>query len=70
MYSDHPAWKQLISHTLSMDGRTSLIAKIFSAPDEAETVGHLSGDDAQAFIDIVSEVSPSNTMHKGQVGWL
>ena len=31
--------------------------KIFSDLDEAEMVGHLYGEDAQAFLDAVSEVS-------------
>ena len=30
---------------------------VFSGPDETEAVGHLSGDDAQTFIDLVYEVS-------------
>ena len=40
-----------------MDERTPLIASIFSNRDEVEVVGHLAGDDAQAFIDVVYEVS-------------
>ena len=48
----------MISHSLTADERTSLIVKIFSDRDEVEMVEHLSGDDAQAFVDAVSEVSP------------
>ena len=40
-----------------MDERTSLIKSIFSDRDEVEVVGHLAGDDAQAFINVVYEVS-------------
>jgi hypothetical protein len=55
--SDPPAWERLISHTLSTHERISLIVSIFSDRNEIEMVGHLSGDDAQAFIDVIDEVS-------------
>jgi len=61
-HSSSPTWKQLISRTLATDERIPLITKIFSHRDQAGMVGHLYGDDAQAFIDIVDEVrlrSPS-----------
>ena len=54
--SDLPAWKQLISPTLSTDERIHLITSIFSDRNEAEVVGYLSGDDTQAFVDAVYEV--------------
>jgi len=68
VYSEHPLWKELIGHTLATDKRISLITKIFSDHDEVEVVGHLSGDDAQAFVDTVSEVSPYTIVLKGQAG--
>ena len=68
MHSERPAWKQLISHTLTTDERTSLIVKIFSDPDEVEMVEHLSGDDAQAFIDAATEVSSCDLALDGWVG--
>lgn len=58
MRSEDPAWKRLISRTLTTDERISLIATIFSDSNQVETVGQLSGDDGQAFIDVVYEVSP------------
>ena len=57
MYSRPPAWKQLISPTLATHKRIPLIESIFSDHDEVEVVGHLRGDDAQAFVDVVDEVS-------------
>ena len=58
MYSTSlPAWKQLISPTLATRERIPLIESIVSDRDEAEMVGHLRGDDAQAFIDVIYEVS-------------
>jgi len=50
----------LIGPTVAPDKCTSLIVKIFSDRDEVEMVEQLSGDDAQAFIDAVSEVSLYN----------
>ena len=52
-----PAWKQLISPTLAIHKRIPLIESIFSDLDEVEVVGHLRGDDAQAFVDVINEVS-------------
>jgi len=48
-----------------MDERGSLIARIFSDPDEIEMVVDLSGDDAQAFIDAIAGVSPHNFTFEG-----
>ena len=56
-YSDLPAWKQLIDSTLATHKRISLIVAIFSDRNEVGIVGHLCGDDAQAFIDTIDEVS-------------
>jgi len=57
MCSDTPAWKELISHPLTMDKRISMIAAIFSDRNQAKMVERLDGDDAQIFIDVVDEVS-------------
>ena len=40
-----------------MDARVSLIVTIFSDDNEAKNARNLSGDDAQAFIDMIYEVS-------------
>jgi len=40
-----------------MHERTPLIASIFSDRSGVEVIGHLSGDDAQAFINVMYEVS-------------
>jgi hypothetical protein len=57
MCSNLPLWKQLISYPLSPHERISLIPSIFSDNKEVEAVEHLSGNDAQAFIDLVDGVS-------------
>jgi hypothetical protein len=41
-----------------MDKRISLITSIFSDPREVEVVGHLFGDDAQTFVDVLDKVRP------------
>jgi hypothetical protein len=51
-----PAWKRLIDHSLTPDGRISLIKNIFSDRDEIEAVQQLSGDDAQSFVEVIDEV--------------
>ena len=57
MCSEVLAWKRLIGHTLAMDEQISLITAIFSDENQVEMVQHLSGNDAQAFVDTISEVS-------------
>jgi len=52
-----PPWKQLLSHTLTTEERTSLITKVFSDRGEVGVVMQLSGDDAQAFIITIAGVS-------------
>lgn len=47
----------MISHTLAAHERRSLVATIFSDHDQIKMVEHLSGDDAQNFIDVVDEAS-------------
>ena len=47
----------MISHPLSTVERISLITAIFSDRNEVEVVGNLSGCDAQAFVDVINEVS-------------
>ena len=46
----------MISQTLALDERISLITTIFSDSNQVEVVGQLSGDEAQSFIDIIDEV--------------
>ena len=46
----------MISDALTTEERVSLIVEIFSDHDQVETVRNLSGDDAQAFIDVIDEV--------------
>lgn len=55
--SGPPAWKRLISQPLSTYERIALITTIFSDRGKAEVTEHISGDDAQAFIDVICEVS-------------
>jgi len=57
--SEEPAWKQLISHTLAIHERISLITTIFSDDNQVEMVRQLSGNDAQTFIDRIDEVRPA-----------
>ena len=52
-----PAWKQLIDHPLSTDERIFLLTSTLTNPDEVEIVGRLRGNDAQAFIDVIDEVT-------------
>ena len=54
--SEQPSWKQLIDRASTMGERVSLIATIFSDRRQVEMVEHLSGDDAQTFIDRIDEV--------------
>lgn len=56
VYSEPPAWKQLISDVLDTQQRISLITSIFSEQGGSEVVRHLRGEDAQAFIDVIDEV--------------
>lgn len=57
MYSDPPAWKQLLSPTLATHKRIPLITTIYSTSDEVEIARNLFGDDAQTFVDVIDEVS-------------
>jgi len=54
--SDSPAWKRLLSKTLTTPERVSLITAIFSDHDQVEIYRHLSRTDAQTFIDMMDEV--------------
>ena len=56
--SGRSAWNRLITCPLTTHQRTSLITDIFSDRDEVEEVSYLSGNDAQAFIDVTDEVHP------------
>jgi len=56
-----PPWKQLTNRTLTARKRIALITRIFSDRDQIEVVKHLSGDDAQSFIDTIDEALDSLT---------
>ena len=56
--SNTPVWKRLISNTLTMDEHVALIATVFSDDNEVKMVENLSGDDAQALIDVMDKVCP------------
>ena len=47
----------MISPTLPAHERINLITSAFSDPDEFGVFEYLSGDDAQAFVDVIEEVS-------------
>ena len=70
MCSEEPAWKQSISNTLDRDECISLISRIFLDHNQANMVRHLSGDDAQTFVDVIDEVSSHTILFKGQVNLL
>ena len=55
MPSSFPLWKRLINPGLSTNERIPLILSIFSDRDEVEVFENLSGSDAQAFVDVISE---------------
>ena len=55
-YNDIPVWKYLINDPLTTDKRISLIADLFSDPDEVKSLKALSGSDAQSVIDVIAEV--------------
>lgn len=57
VYSEPPPWKQLIGCALDTQERVSLITDIFSEQDESDAVEHLHRQDAQAFVDVMYEVS-------------
>lgn len=54
--SDLPAWKQLTSSNLATHKRIPLVRTVFSDREEVKIVGHLCGDDAQTFVDMIDEV--------------
>ena len=55
--SNPPVWKQLINPSLSVDERIGVITTLFSDCNEAKVIKYLSGEDAQAFVDVIDEVS-------------
>ena len=55
-YSDVPVWKHLVDSPLTTDERVSLIADLFSGPDEIDTLKSLSESDAQSAVDVMDEV--------------
>ena len=48
----------MISHTLAIEERVSLITEIFTDHIQVKMVANLSVDDAQDFIDVIDEASP------------
>jgi len=56
-HGDLPTWKRLTNNPLSMHECIPLMTSIFSDRNDVDVVGHLSGDDAQAFVDVIYEVS-------------
>ena len=52
-----PAWKKLVTAIPSPNERVDLITSTVSDPDELEMLGHLAGNDAQIFIDVIDEGS-------------
>ena len=58
MRSELPSWKRLTSCTLTTNERVSLITTIFTDHIQVDMVGNLSGDDAQAFINMIDGVRP------------
>ena len=63
MSSEDPPWKRLIGRTLATEERISLITTIFLDNDQVEMVEHLTGNDAQAFIDVVDGVSHHGSIY-------
>ena len=59
----------MISYPLSRGERTSLLTSIFDDRNEAEAVGHLFGDDAQTFVNVINEVR-IYTLLLRRTGWL
>ena len=51
-----PAYKRLISHIPPPHQVISLIQAIFTSKDEVNAIGHLRGENAQTFIDVIHEV--------------
>ena len=55
--SEDVAWKRLINPALPANERIDLIKFVFSDRYEAEVFDHVSGNDAQAFVDVIYEAS-------------
>jgi hypothetical protein len=62
-----PAWKQLANHTLTMHEHISLVTAIFSDHNEVQMVRSLCGEDAQTFVDMITEVG-LHTLHLRMTG--
>ena len=63
MSSTPPPWKRLIDPGLPKDERIQLITTTFSDRDEFEVFEYLAGNDAQAFVDVIYEVSAAFSYH-------
>ena len=57
MSSNPPPWKRLIDPQLPTNERIQLIKSVFSDRDEVEVFKYLSGNDVQAFVDVIDEAS-------------
>ena len=69
MCREPPTWGKLIRNDLPTHERVSLITSIFSDRNQVESVGLLSGSDAQAFVDVIDEVN-IRTLLPQRIGWL
>jgi len=58
-----PAWGCLASRAFLPHEVIPLIEAILMSEDEVKMVGNLCGDDAQKFVDVIHEVSPSQFLH-------
>ena len=67
--SDSSPWQSLISNTLPIHERISLVTMIFSNPNQVNEVRNLSRKDAQDFIDKVDEVSSHVISFSGESIW-
>ena len=55
--SDLPAWEQLTNSALATHKRIPLVRAVFLDCEEVEIVGHLCGDDAQTFVDVIVQLT-------------
>ena len=66
---DVPACKRLtsLSHAFFPHEVISLIEVVFKSKDEVKMIGHLRGEDAQIFIDVIHRVRPHPLQFRGMV---
>jgi len=58
-----PACERLIRRAFAPHELPSLIEEFFSSKDSGDTIGHLLGDDTQAFIDVIDEARSTFAHH-------